>query len=417
MVRFGSGLSDAASAAEALRRALSVAREALGDAAPRLAIVFVSVGYPDLEETPAVLRAELGAVPFVGGTAGGAVFGSSGYSHRGASVVLLGGEVEIAVRSADVSSTDMLAVVPAAEEIAREAVKASSCGYPHHACLVFAPGIVDGDALVAAVRKGAGAGTQLAGGLTGDDLTFDRARVLDGHDFQKDRVVLVGLCTRAPVGIAARHGWRPLGPQRVVTRAEGPLVHTIDGRPALEVWREDAGRSPLPLPTDPRALVLHFANHFPLGIVEEPSGAFRTRSASAPAVRPEEPSRELVARTPYAILADGSIQLSASIAEGSRVRIMHGTPADLLHASRDAATTAAHRAGGKLAGALVLGCSGRLGALGEGFPEEPVQIREHLGAPFAGACVFGEIARNVRDADAFFNVTAVVLAFGTGVSD
>jgi hypothetical protein len=64
-----------------------------------------------------------------------------------------------------------------------------------------------------------------------------------------------------------------------------------------------------------------------------------------------------------------------------------------------------------VSGALVLACSGRLGALGDSFAEEPKEIRAHVGAPIGGACVFGEIARNLRDVDAFFNTTAVVIAF------
>ena len=59
----------------------------------------------------------------------------------------------------------------------------------------------------------------------------------------------------------------------------------------------------------------------------------------------------------------------------------------------------------------MLACSGRLAALGETFAEEPAGIRSELDAPIGGACVFGEIARNVRDVDAFFNTTAVVVAF------
>ena len=42
---------------------------------------------------------------------------------------------------------------------------------------------------------------------------------------------------------------------------------------------------------------------------------------------------------------------------------------------------------------------------------ESIEAAERIDAPIGGACVFGEIARNVRDTDAFFNTTAVVVAF------
>ena len=90
---------------------------------------------------------------------------------------------------------------------------------------------------------------------------------------------------------------------------------------------------------------------------------------------------------------------------------MHATRNDLLRASTEAASDAVIRAGNRVAGALVLACSGRLAALGDSFGEEPARIRERIAAPIGGACVFGEIAKNVRDTDAFFNTTAVVVAF------
>lgn len=420
MVRFGSGMSEAATAAEAARTAVERAVVALGDVRPKLAIVFLSVGYPDVEATPLALRRVLGPdVTIVGGTAGGAVFASDGCTSRGISVVLLGGELEVVKRSA-ATSPDMLAAVPAAEDIAREAVNAAQRGLDEHACLVFAPGLfADGEAVVAAVRKGAGMGMQLAGALTGDDFTMDRPAVLDEDRLVAERVVLVGLYTKTRVGIAARHGWRELGPERTVTRAEGPLLVEIDGRPALDVWLEDAARARMATPTDRRELLLHLANHFPLGLVDEPSGSFRARTPGVapqnggPPPSEEEATRELVARTPFAIRDGGAVQLSASVPENTRIRVLCGTRNDLLRASRDAARTATLRAGGKLSGALVLACSGRLAALGDAFPEEPAQVAASLGTSFAGACVFGEIARNVRDLDAFFNVTVVVVAFGT----
>ncbi len=58
-----------------------------------------------------------------------------------------------------------------------------------------------------------------------------------------------------------------------------------------------------------------------------------------------------------------------------------------------------------------MACTGRLAVLGETFAEEPAAMRAELDAPLGGACVFGEIARNVRDVDAFFNMTTVVVAF------
>jgi len=408
MMTFGSGMSTRARADEAAREAAERARASLGGETPKIAIVFASPSYGDISTMPRAIRSVLGSDIFIiGGTAGGTVFSSGEVGTRGVSVVALAGDdIDVAVRTAPASSALLVEAVPAAEQIARQADEAALRGFPHFACLVFAPGsaLVDGEALVAAVRKGAGARAQLAGGLTGDDLTFDRSMVIFGDEVWDNRIVITGLFTRRPIGIAARHGWRAVGPVRRVTRTDGIYVVTIDDRPALDVWLEDARAAGATPPPPSEGLALYLANHYSVGLIDA-----STRK-SDPAHLTDR--RELVVRAPFSIREDGALQLSATIPEGRLIRVLHATEADLLLASGDAAEAAVQRVGGPVAGALILACSGRLAALGKAFPEEPAAIHRRVAAPVGGACVFGEIARNVRDADAFFNTTAVVVAFG-----
>jgi hypothetical protein len=399
-------MSAAATAADAAREAAADALRGLLGATPKLAIVFASVSYPDVASAARAVRAVVGDAQIVGGTSGACVFGGDRVSSRGVSVVLLGGDgLEVESRVAQLGSASFVETVPAAERVARAADVAASRGLPHFACLVLAPGVtVDGEALVAAVRKGAGAHAQLAGGLTGDDFTMDRPKVFFGDELRDDCVIITGLFTKTPIGIAARHGWQAVGPVRTVTRADEMHLVELDGLPALDVWLEDARAAGAQPPTDRSAIALYLANHYEIGI--------RDGATPRNGIVIGEPP-ELVARAPFGIRADGAMRMSASIAEGTSVRVIHATHADLLRASGDAAAAAVTRAGGRVAGALVLACSGRLAALGDSFPLEPAEIRRRLGAPMAGACVFGEIARNVRDTDAFFNTTAVIVAFGT----
>ena len=403
MIAFGSGMSAAATATIAAREAATEALRGLGARTPKLAIVFASVSYPDVDQAARTVRAVVGDAQIIGGTSGACVFGGDLVSPRGVSVVLLGGDgIEVESQTAPIRPPAFVEAVPAAEKVALGARRAAMRGLDHFLCLVFAPSVlVDGEALVAAVRKGAGAHAQLAGALTGDDLTFDRPKVLFGDELRDDCLVLTGLYTSGPVGVAARHGWAAVGPVRTVTRADGVYLLELDEQPALDVWLADARAAGATPPNDIKDLALYLANHYPLGLADD----------SVPRIAIANDKRELVARAPYAIRADRAIQLSASISEGTHLRVLHATRADLLRASREAATTAVERAGGSICGALVLACSGRLAALGETFAEEPAGIRSEIDAPIGGACVFGEIARNVRDVDAFFNTTAVVVAF------
>jgi len=396
-------MSAAATAVAAGREAANQAMATLQGQTPRLAIVFASVSYADVESAARAVRSVIGDAQIVGGTSGACVFGGDRVAPRGVSVVLLAGEgLEVEARTAPLGSGTFMETVPVADRVARAADVAAGKGFGNFACLVFAPGVsVDGEALVAAVRKGAGPRAQLAGALTGDELTMDRPKVFFGDELRDDCVVLTGLFTRTPLGIAARHGYAAVGPVRTVTRADGRHLLELDGRPALDVWLEDARRAGAEPPTDRKALALYLANHYELGLAD----------ASTPRIAIADDARELVARAPFHIREDGAMQLSASISDGTLVRVLRATRGDLLRASSEAAASAVSRTGSRVSGALVLACSGRLAALGEDFPQEPENIRKAIDAPIGGACVYGEIARNLRDTDAFFNTTAVVIAF------
>jgi hypothetical protein len=403
MIAFGSGMSAASTAVAAAKEAAAHAMATLQGQTPKLAIVFASASYADVAQAARAVRSVVGDAQIVGGTSAACVFGGDQIAARGVSVVLVGGDgLEVESRTAPLGAHTYVETVPAAERVAQAADRAALRGFGHFACLVFAPGIsIDGDALVAAVRKGAGARAQLAGAVTGDDFTMDRAKVFFGDELSDDTVVITGIFTRSPVGIAARHGWAAVGPVHTVTRADGIYLHELDGRPALEVWVEDARRAGATPPEDPKKLAVYLATHYELGLAD----------SSTPRIAVAEDKRELVVRAPFAIRADGAIHLSASISDGTHVRVLHATRGDLLRASSEAAISAVQRAGNRVAGALVLACAGRFVALGDAFADEPAGIRLAVDAPIGGACVFGEIARNLRDMDAFFNTTAVIVAF------
>jgi hypothetical protein len=403
MIAFGSGMSAASTATLAAREAAATALAMLGGCTPKLAIVFASPSYPDVENATVAVRSVIGDAQLIGGTSGGSVFADGAVARRGVSVVLLAGDgLEVESHTAQLGSATCMESVPAAAKVARAADLAARRGFNYFASLVFAPGMkVDGEALVAAVRKGAGARAQLAGALTGDDFAMDQPKVFFGDELRDDCVVITGLFTKKPVGIAGRHGWAAVGPARTVTRADGVHLLELDGRPALEVWLEDAVAAGATPPAARKELALYLSNHYVLGLADD----------SMPRIALAKDKRELVARAPMEIRADGAIQLSASIPDGTHVRVLHASADELLRASTEAATSAMERAGGRVAGALVLACSGRLASLGDAFPKESATILETLGAPIGGACVFGEIAKNVRDVDAFFNTTVVVVAF------
>ena len=188
MVDFASASSEAALGVDAAREAASKARDALHGTPAALAIVSVWSGYEDLDAIPDALARVLGDVPIVGGTAAGAVIGSGTVMTRGLNVVLIGGDdIAVATGSARIESRELVELMPVAKKIGLAADEAARVGFAEFACLAFAPGLfVDGEALVAVLRKGAGVRALLAGGIIGDALAFDRARTFSNGGLHRD---------------------------------------------------------------------------------------------------------------------------------------------------------------------------------------------------------------------------------------
>ena len=75
MIAFGSGMSAAATAVAAAKEAATQAMTTLQGQTPKLAIVFASVSYADVEQAARAVRSVIGDAQIVGGTSGACVFG------------------------------------------------------------------------------------------------------------------------------------------------------------------------------------------------------------------------------------------------------------------------------------------------------------------------------------------------------
>ena len=395
MTRFATAIARDGALGSALDRAIGQAKGGIGDEPISLAVVFASPRYEDIATIADLLRAKLPGVRFVGGTSAACVFDTEHYEAHGVSVSLLAGaDVAATTRAVVTTSTDLLEVAAAARDIRAEARAHEAEGRRELACIAFAPCQYTGDSLVAALKKGATTHAQLAGGLLSFGLDPERGLVwCDVGSVSATDVIVAGLFTEKPIGVAARHGWRLLGSPHRVTRAEGPRLHALDGRPAIEVWLEEARLHGGTVPdTD---VAVYLASHYELAILGTEGIA----------------GGEPIVRGSRAVNADGSVDLFGSVPEGAQVQLVTATEEDLFAAAKLCATRALENAGGSASGALGLMCVGRSNVLGERYPNEPRIVAETLGLPFGGTTVSGEIALGRRDANGFYNSTAVVIAF------
>lgn len=226
---------------------------------------------------------------------------------------------------------------------------------------------VNGTALVEGVTGELPESVVVTGGLAGDGPDFKITRVgLDAAPTPMG-VVAVGFYGESlRVGWGSAGGWEPFGPERQVTRSEGATLFELDGRPALELYKQYLGPQAAQLPGS--ALL------FPL------------------VIRPEPGSDYDVVRTIVGVDEERQALIFAGdVPEGWSAQLMRGSPDNLSDGAAEAARQAgaAGEAGGL---ALLVSCIGRKLMMGQRVVDEVESVRDVLGPiPTLGFYSYGEI--------------------------
>lgn len=271
-------------------------------------------------------------------------------------------------------------------------------GYPHRLLLQLLDALSgQGEEAVLTAALMLGAEVAVAGGAAGDDLAMKCAQVGLGSTVAEDAVVLASIFSRTPIGLGVCHGHRPLSAPLTVTGAEGSVVHTLEGRPAWEVWTELAG---------PAAQSQGLGGS--AGFAANEESAFLLRYEAGLAT-----GSEYTIRAPLARHGEGALQFACGIPEGAVIRITEGTPESQASSALEAARRArADLQGRPVVGALVFDCICRNLILGDRFGAVATAMSAELGGvPLAGFETYGEIALDAGDLSGFHNTTTVVVAF------
>lgn len=240
------------------------------------------------------------------------------------------------------------------------------------AVLLLSDGLaVNGAQLVDGLNEGVGPGVTVVGGLAGDGERFARTWVLCDGARRSGQIVALGLFGDAVrIDAAAGGGWSDFGPERQITRATGQILHALDGRPALDLYKDYLGEFARDLPGA--------ALRFPLQ------------------VKSAQPDSEPLVRTVLGVdEVERSMTFAGDIPEGGTARLMRAGHSRLVDAAGEAASAAAAGAGTP-GSALVLSvsCVGRRIVMGQHAEDE----LEAVTAAFPPGCVnvgfysYGEIA-------------------------
>lgn len=229
---------------------------------------------------------------------------------------------------------------------------------------------INGSDLVAGLNENNPRNIPVTGGLAGDGDRFNKTVVGLNQPPQEGIVVAIGLYgANLKIGNGFFGGWDEFGPEKTITRSDKNILHEIDGKNALEFYKEFLGPYKVELPGS--ALL------FPLSL-REPG------------------SDEHVVRTILNINEnEKSMLFAGNLPQGCTVRLMKANFDKLIDGSaKSAISSIANLENGNPQLALLISCVGRKLVLQGRTEDEVAAARQIFGdnVPVAGFYSYGEIS-------------------------
>ena len=227
---------------------------------------------------------------------------------------------------------------------------------------------VNGTALIQGMNEILGAQVKISGGLAGDGSRFIQTDLCDQGVLGSKIVIAVGLYgDDIEVQCASRGGWDSFGVSRKITKSVNNVLFELDGKPALELYKEYLGDKASGLPGS--ALL------FPLEIMLA--------------------TGQKVVRTVLAVCeADQSMTFAGDIPQGMTCQLMQANFDRLVQGAEDAAEDLNVKSNLNPVFCLAVSCVGRRLVLGERIEDETEGVLDFLPKQSiqAGFYSYGELS-------------------------
>lgn len=229
---------------------------------------------------------------------------------------------------------------------------------------------VNGSELVAGLAQYLPPHITMTGGLAGDGGNFQETGVLWDGVYRTNSVAILGFYgDRLKIGCGSLGGWDSFGPERLVTRSSGNILYELDGKSALELYKQYLGEHAQGLPAT--GLL------FPLSVRIGANGSGVVRTILAVNEK------------------DQSMIFAGDVPQGAYARLMKANFDRLIDGAVGAARTSYEAIGKSSADlAILISCVGRKMVLKQRIEEEVEGVRDVLGdkAVLAGFYSYGEIS-------------------------
>lgn len=239
-----------------------------------------------------------------------------------------------------------------------------------HIIVLADGGLVNGSELVRGMNENLPDHITISGGLAGDGARFQKTFVGLNDNIKAGNIVAIGLYGDSLiVGHGSMGGWDSFGPFRKITKSQSNVLYELEGKSALELYKQYLGDLAAGLPGN--ALL------FPLAI--------KANENSEPVVRTILSINE----------GEQSMTFAGDMPEGAQARLMKANFDRLIDAASGAASKSfvpfnSH----KPQLAILVSCVGRKLVLDQRVEEEVESVRQVLGPNTAitGFYSYGEIS-------------------------
>ncbi|RJP27407.1 MAG: hypothetical protein C4533_08095 [Candidatus Omnitrophota bacterium] len=314
-IKIGVGLGTHSSALESAYEALQHAKVQLTSETADLAIIFATID----AVSPLILSKLKGYLPEtpIIGCCGAAIISNEGIFKHGIIILLIKFSEGTYFNTAFIKDLKSRPLIQAGDQFAEKLLYGFK-GIRRDLGLVFSDGLIgEKQDIILGMQQKLGKSFPIVGASASDNLEFKKTPIIF-----EDQVLSEAACGilwggKLNFGLGVKHGWKPLGKMRSVTRSTGNIVYEIDSRPAVELYEDYLAAKIKKLKIDlNRISVL-----YPIGIYI--SGR-----------------EEYLLRNILSVENDGSIILQGDIPQGSQIRLMIGTKESCLLATQQAAEEA-----------------------------------------------------------------------------
>ena len=393
-IQIGVGLSTEKDPLHAAQEAVRQAKTNIKTEHIDLAIVFSSLefAYPAVQKTISDL---LGPVATVGSSSL-AVITHQGIFKHAIAIMLLSLPKGAYFNTACVKDISSKSTVLAGQELGEKLLSGLK-NMRRDFGVMFSDGTLhDGFGLLSGLQERLGRSFPLAGASASDNLLFKKTYLYFNGGVFSDAACGILWGGKMNFGLGIKHGWKPLGKPRYITKSEANVVYEIDGAPAATIYKDYLAADLNKLRADLKRISILY----PIGIY-----------------LPGE--EEYLLRNMLSIEEDGALVFQGDVPQDSQIRLMIGTIESCLAATQQAIDEVKNGLGNHACDfVFVFDSVSRYILLGRQANKELEIIKEKLGKdiPIIGIYTYGEQAPlravNYQGRGYFHNQTIAILGIG-----